>query len=301
MSSSLQSDRIFQWLNEIYRPQGIALWGSISFLVALAGPFGTYEELGPIERLAFWGMAIAFVNLCSKPCRKAMRAWTARAGFWGRAAVGSAALATIAAPAVKLLHGLFLGGNRPESMSFITLWMVFFLSSIVETGLWSVMRREPASAADRPEAAEPEMPRLMTRLDPELRGDLLSISVNDHYVEVTTDRGQGNVLLRFADAMDELGETEGCRVHRSHWVARSAMKRVERAAGRYFLRLTDDRRLPVSRSYRDEVLALGLPVEERDGRAANGTGRGGEARSTAEAPRRIRRDKAGSVQDSPPV
>jgi DNA-binding LytR/AlgR family response regulator len=79
------------------------------------------------------------------------------------------------------------------------------------------------------------------------------LSVRDHYVVVQTDRGQSTLLMRFADALGELDGIEGMRVHRSHWVAKTAVAGLERSGGKVHVRLQDGRLVPVSRSYRDEV------------------------------------------------
>lgn len=80
---------------------------------------------------------------------------------------------------------------------------------------------EPQEAAAE---AGPIGTPLLRRLPPDLRGALIRLSMNDHYVEVETAKGATLVLLRFADALNELGDADGLQVHRSHWVARTAVK-----------------------------------------------------------------------------
>lgn len=293
----LRPSDLLAWLRKAFPPRILALWSTISFLVALAGPFGTYAEMRPPGRLLYWtcifGLAIAVARLC----RRIVRPFLAGLRFWTRGVIVSAVFASVFAPMARLLHDQVVSGADVRPVPVLTVWIVIFLTSIVETALWSVTRQ-----AEVPQRIEAEVAvtvpasRLLSRLDPELRGELRSLSVRDHYVVVTTDRGQGNLLLRFADALDELGGVEGLRVHRSHWVAQKALDRVEREAGRIFLRLKDGRQIPVSRSYREAVLALGLPATD-----LNGTARGDEPSSTARASGRISAERAGSVQESPPV
>jgi predicted RNA-binding protein YlxR (DUF448 family) len=284
--------KFWPWLTETYRPRALAFWASISVMVALAGPFGTYAEMTVPERLPYWSGVFGAAILLAQLCRRACRPWLVGLWLWTRGVIVSAIFASVFAPMVQIFHEDVVPGPAARAVPVATLWLVWFLSSLVESAIWTLMQGEPEAEAP----AEPELPRLLTRLAPELQGELRSLSVRDHYVVVTTNRGQGNLLLRFADALDELGETEGLRVHRSHWVAASAMQRIEREASRLFLRLTDGRQVPVSRSYRDAVLKLGLPVIDRSGTAA-----GGAPSSTARAPEPIRARSVGSVQDSPPV
>lgn len=57
------------------------------------------------------------------------------------------------------------------------------------------------------------------------------------------------LLLRFSDAMRELGSHPGIQVHRSHWVADCAVLRLDRRDGRRVVVLKSGREVPVSRSY----------------------------------------------------
>jgi len=64
--------------------------------------------------------------------------------------------------------------------------------------------------------------------------------------------------MRFGDALNEVEGIEGARVHRSHWVARSAVRRLLREDGKMTLDLTNGTRVPVSRSYRQAAIGLGI-------------------------------------------
>ena len=83
---------------------------------------------------------------------------------------------------------------------------------------------EPAMAdpASGLRASGAEAPPILERLPADRRGALLHLQMRDHYVEIHTDRGSELVLMRFGDALMELGGTEGMQVHRSHWIARTA-------------------------------------------------------------------------------
>jgi DNA-binding LytR/AlgR family response regulator len=54
--------------------------------------------------------------------------------------------------------------------------------------------------------------------------------------------------MRLSDAVAELEGIEGARTHRSWWVARDAVTRVEREEGRARLILVDGAAAPVSRA-----------------------------------------------------
>jgi DNA-binding LytR/AlgR family response regulator len=90
------------------------------------------------------------------------------------------------------------------------------------------------------------------------RGKLLALIVEDHYVDIVTDRGKALVLMRLADAMREAGTVAGLQIHRSHWVALDAVVKAHRSDGKLILELSNGLRLPVSRGYLPAVKEAGL-------------------------------------------
>lgn len=113
-----------------------------------------------------------------------------------------------------------------------------------------------ANAPDRPAAtpaaAGPEAATSGTtfirRLPEEAGPDVIYLKMSDHYVEVVTGSGRYPLLMRFADAIDELGDA-GIRVHRSYWVALRHVEGWAKHKQRPFLRLTGGDMIPVSRTY----------------------------------------------------
>ena len=80
--------------------------------------------------------------------------------------------------------------------------------------------------------------------------------MQDHYLVVHHSGGSEMILCRMEDAARELGAL-GWRVHRSWWVAADAVYGPEREGQRILLRLTDDRRVPVGRSFHSDLKAAG--------------------------------------------
>lgn len=95
----------------------------------------------------------------------------------------------------------------------------------------------------------------MKRLKPELGQELISLSMQDHYVEATTTRGSQMILMRMSDALKELDGYDGMRIHRSHWAASTHMMSLARKGNKTLLTLSDGRDLPVSATYLDRVKA----------------------------------------------
>ena len=97
--------------------------------------------------------------------------------------------------------------------------------------------------------------RFLDRLPAKLGQDVVYLSVSGHYVNAVTSQGSGVILMRFADAVAELGGM-GMQVHRSHWVAHDHITAVYRRDERTFVRVTGGHEVPVSRSHLSAVRAL---------------------------------------------
>ena len=107
-------------------------------------------------------------------------------------------------------------------------------------------------------AVVPAPPKFLERLPLKLRGaEVWAVEAEDHYLRLHTSKGQDLILLRLADAIDELAGIEGVQVHRSWWVARNAITDAQRADGRATLTLKDGVQVPVSRTYAKIIRDLG--------------------------------------------
>jgi DNA-binding LytR/AlgR family response regulator len=72
--------------------------------------------------------------------------------------------------------------------------------------------------------------------------------MEDHYVRVHTPQGSDLVLTPLKEAMAELAAVDGLQVHRSWWVARSAVAGSASAGRNLKLRLANGMEVPVSRA-----------------------------------------------------
>ena len=96
---------------------------------------------------------------------------------------------------------------------------------------------------------------LFTIIPPEKRGQLVSFTAQDHYVEIVTINGKHLHRMSMNEAVAMASETRGVRVHRSHWVAFEAMHALEKTAERFMLKLRDGRQIPVAKSKVEQVQA----------------------------------------------
>lgn len=98
--------------------------------------------------------------------------------------------------------------------------------------------------------------RLIARLPSNVRGRIVALEMEDHYVRVHTDRGSALVLLRLSDAIAEVASIPGRQVHRSWWAADEAIERFERAGRAGQIRLCNGLTAPVSQRYLKDIEAL---------------------------------------------
>jgi DNA-binding LytR/AlgR family response regulator len=132
-------------------------------------------------------------------------------------------------------------------VSALPTFMAFSLATSLFFCLVVAALRAIPKAATLPETAS-VLARFLDRLPPRLRGgDIWAVEAEDHYLRLHTSRGQDLILMRLADAVAELAEIEGARVHRSWWVARDAVASIRRREGGALLTLKDGSEVPVSR------------------------------------------------------
>lgn len=95
--------------------------------------------------------------------------------------------------------------------------------------------------------AEAPRPKFMALLPPEVRGDLVYLQAELHYVSVVTHRGRALILYNLRDAVEELAGWPGVQPHRSYWVSAPEVKRFVRRGRQGILHLNNGDEVPVSR------------------------------------------------------
>ncbi|MDF7776332.1 LytTR family DNA-binding domain-containing protein [Sphingomonas sp. AOB5] len=243
-----------------------AAMAAIGVLVALLGPFGTFAL--PFElRLVYWlalGFAGYFLYMpaCRWATRLAPRLDLPEPALW----IPACLIATLPMSVVVWLVNSLGGTLRWPSpgVAVVHYFNVLVMGAIVCAVFWITQRSRAAARppADPPEPAslpEPPAPRplFLDRLPPHLGRDLIALEMEDHYVRAHTSLGSALILMRIRDAVAELEGIEGAQVHRSWWVARSAVVRDRRDGRSYRLVLTNDTEAPVARDRVAELREAG--------------------------------------------
>lgn len=89
----------------------------------------------------------------------------------------------------------------------------------------------------------------MRKLPIEKRGELICLQMDDHYLQVHTDKGSHLLLMRFKDALKQLDGYPGFQTHRSWWVSTNAVTATKREGRRLILRLNNNMEVPVSQTF----------------------------------------------------
>ena len=82
---------------------------------------------------------------------------------------------------------------------------------------------------------------------------LLHVSSQDHYVQVVTVNSTQLVRARLSDVASQIPKSVGIMPHRSHWVARKAVRNLTGKSGARVLELVDGTKIPIARSKASSV------------------------------------------------
>jgi DNA-binding LytR/AlgR family response regulator len=257
----------------VYR---VFAWGLISTLLAVIAPYQAVMGYGFSSRLGYWACVNAMAILVAASLHEHLRL-RYQAGGLAVEALTALAQAAVIGPMVWLVN-IHVFGFEVRGAAWLAQFtlIAFIVATCVALIRYEMQKIRHFALADHggmvaSVLTQPPRPAFLDRLETPLVGDVLMVSADNHYLEVVTTDGQGRVLMRFRDAMAELDDLPGFRIHRSHWVARSHLRRVRQDGRRYMAELTCGLMLPVSQAYVEDLRRAGL-VEDRGIGRRSGTG-----------------------------
>ena len=241
-------------LKQAFRAPSLYLtWALTTVLVAYSGPFGTYDRFSIGFRLIFWAMVVAIAIAAGTAIRVFVEGQDRRRGFWQAVLIAASVSAIfLALPLALLGHSIAESASAHVPPLHELAGMIFVIAVSIGASRRLLAPPPPVTVPVERKVMQP-VPRLLERLTPDKRGAMIRLSVDDHYTRLVTTNGESKLLLRFSDALKEIDGTDGMQVHRSHWVARSAVNGHRLEKGRLMLQLSDSSIVPVSRSFRKEV------------------------------------------------
>jgi len=227
----------------------------ITLITAFLGPFGSFELGGFVDRFLYWSLMIFGGYAIVRPFMLLASGLSARLRL-PEAPVWFGLLAVAAFP-VTLLVWFGSGAARlPSAADFLHLYPnVLIIGSLIALVFWAMNRQGAAPAAEQPASAVASSapnpsagPRLLERLSPAQRQPIIALETEDHYVRVHSEAGSTLILIRMRDAIAEMAGVEGMQVHRSWWVARSAVVGHENDGRALRLKLANGLLVPVARA-----------------------------------------------------
>lgn len=241
-------------------PRLLVVLAALIAVLGLSGPFGTFSSSDLPHRAIYWAVVVVSTYALA---RVVIRLAVAYLPPWPPLVRAIAEAAICGIPVTLLVLGINYFTFGDSGLDPPLLWLsctliAFAAIAVVQLGgLWSA-----SPVGHPPEIVQVESvevrPAILDRVPLPLRGRLIALSVADHYVEVLTDKGSALVLMRLSDAIREAAPIPGLQIHRSHWIALDAVRRVVRTDGRVSVELGDGRRLPISRGYLPAARAAGL-------------------------------------------
>jgi DNA-binding LytR/AlgR family response regulator len=226
----------------------------IGAFLALIGAFDS-DRIDLPRRFIYWVFVLVAGGACGgliEPWLDGVPALARRP--WARAVALTFLMAVPATVIVLATQKVLYGGRLiPHWLAILYLQVVLVCAALVAIA-W-LARREVQRRAPAPEGVAP--PGLREKLPPrQARARLIAVQAEDHYLRIHTDAGDTLTLMRFTDALAALEGMDGVRVHRSWWVARSAVEEARWSRGRGDLLLAGGLEAPVSRAYAAEVRAM---------------------------------------------
>jgi DNA-binding LytR/AlgR family response regulator len=235
-------------------PATLFALGAVAAVLTLVAPFGTDTSLTTGFRAVYWLVIVLTtytagfgVDILLRPHLPHRLAQAVNPFVVGLVVTG-----------VVVVVNLLLMGRVPGGRSWVSdLLTIYAIAALVAAAMQTVLA-SLAHRAPRSQDAAAELPAILDRLPLDKRGDLVALSVEDHYVRVRTVNGEEMTLMRLSDAIRETAPVPGLRVHRSHWVAVAQVTSARRDGDRAILGMAHGGDIPVSRSHIPAVREAGL-------------------------------------------
>jgi DNA-binding LytR/AlgR family response regulator len=245
---------------QMTQPLTLAALLGAGAVLGVMGPFDTSDHLGLFPRLAYWIFLTGAGYGIGSLVGHVLSLRTQALHFLLRTSIMApitGGLITLVVMSVNyLVFGLTPGRAAVASLAGTTIAIAWIVTAVL---IYSeTARPDTVKGAAMAPGPTPPLPPILERLPLELRGPLVALSVEDHYVWVQTTKGSEMVLLRLSDAMRETGGVRGAQVHRSHWVALDQVAQARREKDRAILTLTTGAEIPVSRANLPKIKDAGL-------------------------------------------
>lgn len=255
----------------ILAPTPILSWVAGSILTAAIGPFGTYDSVPFYQRLIFWAVILFVALVVSEVIQKMI---CLLAPSWG--IIKQTVLSCIT---FIFFYWFFIVATINRFYKDIAfpppLVLLLIISGVTASIFVIIYLVAPEALQISTKTPQPETPSepetqeepcvepissriFMRRLGPEAGTQLVRLAMRDHYIEAITNTGSKLVHMRFADALSEIADLNGGKIHRSHWVNFDEIIAVVKEGTRIGFRMSDGVIVPIARSQKTQLKKQGL-------------------------------------------
>lgn len=239
-----------QFVKQTLHRDSICITGLAGVICTLAGPLGTFPVMPFSVRLLLWipmcFLALVLGGLLFQVARTLRPAASSvRHGMF--VAVGFCVIFPVF---TLIISNIPIFAENGPDMSFAHMVYVTIAVVLSIGGCMAVVahKQNPPSS----------LPRLYARLPDIGEVRVMRITIDDHYAEVYLSDGTlHRILMRFADAVQEMDQTDGFCVHRSHWISSAYIVETLRKSGREFVVMHCGTEVPISKTYRQNVIDAG--------------------------------------------
>lgn len=238
-------------LKEVVTPILLYVWVLTTVVVAIAGPFGTFEAMPIGLRFAYWSVVIAASMILAVFFRVLWRVIIKNNPAWLEDSLVIGCLAIVFGPFVEVLN-VRLWPHIQDLVSWEFVSLVTFMIGMGTVALRHVVQRGAKQDT-------PARDRLLDRTNAGEGIRLARIYSDNHHIRVITSDGtEHRLLMRLRDAVSEIDVEPGICVHRSHWVAMARIAKMTQANGRDVVELTCGSHIPVGPKYRPNLVEMGV-------------------------------------------
>lgn len=211
-----------------------------------------------------WPLKLAELTLCviawevsASLSVAAMRRWLGRERFERSAGPLILAMLMASLPAAAAMIAIFtLLGEKPVFYAAIygEALLICLVLALARRGLTrpslqvALLAPAEASASEEQAIGETATNAFLRKHAPALSGGLRALQAEDHYLRLYSEGGSVLILMRLRDAVAELGSGTGWQPHRSFWINLDASLSAEKEGTNWFVRVSSDLRIPVSRA-----------------------------------------------------
>ncbi len=252
--------RIQDWQGEFgdrawwLRALGLAVAGGV--VLGVFGPFGSFFNGNVMLRVFSWTVNLVAGTLIIATAVPMVTRLSRRLGFgrWAGLIVGLL-LATVPVALFSAAFGAWLWPRAVDRVRPEEWYAQALLVEAVMLGLWLLISLASQGARQPKTAETADSPAI------DLREPVLCLQMEDHYVRIHRASGSKLELMPLHEAIERYG-SGGLKVHRSWWVAATAVDGFERDSRNWRLRLSNGLEVPVARNRIAEVRARGWIGDE---------------------------------------